>query len=182
MLLNKRCPHGGDIYNNDVILDFSVNINPFGMPDEVRDALIKAVDGCKNYPDPYCSVLRKRISEVENVPEDNIICSNGAAELIYSYAYSLPKDRPALIISPTFCEYRAALEAAGISAEYYVLSEENGFILTDDFLTEELHGYGAVFLCTPNNPTGITVSESLLYGIARTGTIQMLCNMHQKIK
>ena len=28
--------HGGDIYNNEVKLDFSVNINPLGMPDTVE--------------------------------------------------------------------------------------------------------------------------------------------------
>ena len=31
--------HGGDIYRNQVSLDFSVNINPFGMPQRVREAL-----------------------------------------------------------------------------------------------------------------------------------------------
>lgn len=31
--------HGGDIYRNQVSLDFSVNVNPFGMPQRVREAL-----------------------------------------------------------------------------------------------------------------------------------------------
>ena len=31
--------HGGDIYRNQIRLDFSVNTNPLGMPDSVREAL-----------------------------------------------------------------------------------------------------------------------------------------------
>ena len=35
--------HGGDIYTNKVRLDFSVNINPLGIPKEVQQALKRAV-------------------------------------------------------------------------------------------------------------------------------------------
>ena len=31
--------HGGDIYRNQIRQDFSVNTNPLGMPDSVREAL-----------------------------------------------------------------------------------------------------------------------------------------------
>ena len=30
--------HGGDIYNNKVNMDFSVNINPLGIPHSVKAA------------------------------------------------------------------------------------------------------------------------------------------------
>ena len=36
--------HGGDIYRNQIRLDFSVNTNPLGMPDSVREALHQAVE------------------------------------------------------------------------------------------------------------------------------------------
>ena len=36
--------HGGDIYTNKVQLDFSVNINPLGIPKEVQQALKRAVN------------------------------------------------------------------------------------------------------------------------------------------
>ena len=38
--------HGGDIYRNPVKLDFSVNINPLGIPERVREALTQAVSEC----------------------------------------------------------------------------------------------------------------------------------------
>lgn len=176
MYLKHKNPHGGDIYTNDVLLDYSSNMNPAGMPQQVREAVLASADSCSRYPDPYCRELRKRISEADRVPEDRVICGNGAAELIYSYAYCLPKDRPALIVSPTFSEYGDALRAAGVSTAGYMLREEDGFRLTDEILKEDLRGYSAVFLCTPNNPTGVTVEPELLDRIAGTGA-RIFCDM-----
>ncbi len=168
MYLNEKNPHGGDVYTHKVLLDFSASVNPFGMPDTIRQAVQDTVNNCTAYPDPYCRALRKKISEKESLPEKWILLGNGAAELIYSFAYSLPKDRPVLIVSPTFCEYEAALSAADIKTEHYLLKEKDGFKLDDRILDTDLSAYGAVFLCTPNNPTGKTVSPPLLEKLAQT--------------
>ncbi len=176
MLMNRKNPHGGDIYRNRVILDFSSNMNPDGMPEKVRTAIADSAADAGVYPDPYCSELRKKISEAENVPYGSIICGNGAAELIYSYAYCLLKDRPALVVCPTFSEYGTALKAAGIEEERYILSESDGFRLTDGILSKEFDRYGAVFICTPNNPTGITVGPDILKRICDTGA-KVFCDM-----
>lgn len=175
MLINKKSPHGGDIYTHAAEIDFSANINPFGMPEKVRAALISAASDCSAYPDPYCTELREKIAAVWNVPSDDILCGNGASELIYAFSYSLPKGKPALIVAPTFCEYAQSLSAAGIDAEYYYLAEENGFRLTEDILRLDFSQYCAVFLCSPNNPTGITVSPKLIEGIADS-KVRLFCD------
>ena len=36
--------HGGDIYSQEVELDYSANINPLGMPEGVKEAIRRAVD------------------------------------------------------------------------------------------------------------------------------------------
>ena len=175
MLINKKSPHGGDIYTKTVKLDFSANINPAGMPDAVRQALMDAAKSCEVYPDPYCTGLRQKIAEYERVPADGILCGNGAAELIYACAYALSKDKPALIVSPTFCEYEQALSAADLPAEHYLLREENGFRLTEDFLRTDFTRYSAVFLCSPNNPTGITIDPSIICAVLGTG-VRLFCD------
>lgn len=169
MLINDNNPHGGDIYTNDVTLDFSSNVNPYGIPEAVKRAAAEAIANCSSYPDPYCRTLREKLSEREKLPSEMILCGNGAVELIYSFCYSLPKDKPALIVSPTFCEYESALSAAGIEIEYYFLSEQNGFTLDENVLKTDLSRYGALFLCSPNNPTGKTVYPELLRRLAGTG-------------
>lgn len=169
MLITEKSPHGGDVYTNKVRLDFSANLNPAGTPKAVVKALQTAAEKCAAYPDPYCTALRDKIARYEGVPCETVLCGNGAAELIYAFAYALPKDKKALIVSPAFCEYETALMAAGIGAEHYVLSEKDGFRVTDALLNVDLTKYGAVFLCSPNNPTGFTVDADIVRALANTG-------------
>ncbi len=176
MLLNEKSPHGGDIYaNHAVTLDFSANINPFGMPDPVRDALRLAADDCAPYPDPYCTALREKLSRAECVPAEQILVGSGAAELIYQFAYTLPRERPALVIAPAFCEYERALRAAGVPFEYYVMKRSDGFRLTPDILGRDLTHYSTVILCSPNNPTGITAAPELIEALAASG-VRLFCD------
>ena len=171
MLLKGKSPHGGDIYENPGVLDFSANIHPMGMPGAVREALIRAAGRADLYPDPHCGALRDKLAEAEGISRDSILCGNGAAELIYLYAYALrDRDiRPALIVEPTFSEYELALHAAGIPTERYFLREGDGFLLTEEILEADLCRFSAVFLCSPNNPTGIAVDPALIRGLAGTG-------------
>jgi threonine-phosphate decarboxylase len=48
--------HGGDIYSQDIQMDYSANINPLGMPEAVRQALRDCLERevCSLYPDSRC--------------------------------------------------------------------------------------------------------------------------------
>ncbi|MCC8168814.1 MAG: aminotransferase class I/II-fold pyridoxal phosphate-dependent enzyme [Oscillospiraceae bacterium] len=129
----KRFEHGGDIYRNDVRLDFSANINPFGMPAGVRAAIIENADRLSVYPDAECALLRAKIAEREGVQTENILCGNGAADLIFSIVRAV-NPRRALLIAPTFSEYEKALLSVGCEIKFFVLSEGNGVELTESFL------------------------------------------------
>ena len=56
--------HGGDIYRNPVKFDFSVNINPLGIPERVREALTQAVSECTHYPDMEAEELLQAIGRM----------------------------------------------------------------------------------------------------------------------
>ncbi len=161
MVLNNAYGHGGDIYHNDVELDFSANVNPFGTPAEIVRAVSEAASALSAYPDPYCGKLREKLSKVHGVDMDDIVCGNGAADLIFQFAAALRPGKTLLPV-PSFSEYEAALDAAGCGAEYYYLSRENGFTVTEDILGEITPELDLVMLCSPNNPTGISVDAGLL--------------------
>ena len=76
--------HGGDIYRNKVRLDFSVNTNPLGMSENVKKAIAENIEQFGIYPDAMCVNLRNAIAEKEQVGVDNVLCSNGAAEMIFA--------------------------------------------------------------------------------------------------
>ena len=147
-------------------MDFSVNTNPLGTPESVRLAAAEALQVMDRYPDPYCRELVSAVAAHEQLPESNILCGCGAAELIYSYCAAV-KPQKALELAPTFSEYSAALETVGCQAERYVLSGETGFAVTEDFL-EYLKGgcWDTLFLCNPNNPTGRLIEPALLKAAA----------------
>lgn len=59
--------HGGNIYdkniyNKEITLDYSVNINPLGMPQEVCNAITQDIGGYQTYPDIKYTALRNAIA------------------------------------------------------------------------------------------------------------------------
>ena len=166
MLYNTSNPHGGDLYSRPIRLDFSANINPFGTPQAVKDAVARSAELLLHYPDPYCRELVEAIAGFEGVPRENILCGNGAAELIFSYCTAL-KPEKAMVLSPCFSEYETALNTVDCRVEHYLLREDDGFALTEAFLNTLSCWDGEVLmLCNPNNPTGRMIEPALLEKIA----------------
>ena len=161
MILNDNYGHGGDVYKNSVLYDFSANVNPLGTPQKVKEAVSQAAEKLAIYPDPYCTELRKKLSREFDVPEKCVICGNGAAELIFQLVLALmPKNT--LLPVPSFSEYESALAAFGGKPRLYILQREHGFALTEDFLDEITPDTDLLMLCTPNNPTGLCVPKELM--------------------
>lgn len=165
MLYQTTYTHGGDIYGEEVVLDFSANTNPFGTPPGVLNAVRAALSGMHRYPDPYCRKLTRAISEFEGVPEDYILCGNGAAELIYSYCEAVGA-QTSVELAPTFSEYSLGLRRTGCTVQRYGLKQEDAFALTERFFDYLIGSMpDVVFLCNPNNPTGKTIDPRLLQEI-----------------
>lgn len=160
----KRIAHGGDVYGDNAgLLDFSVCLNPAGAPQTVLEAAQEGVLR-QGYPDPQCRALVRAAARRDGVEESMVLWGNGCADLIDRFALSL---RPwkAVLLAPTFGEYRRALEGMGCQIEEYLLSQENGFLPDKTLLKAIQPGVDLVFLCDPNNPTGRLMDEGLLYRV-----------------
>lgn len=156
--------HGGDIYRNQVILDYSANINPLGIPKKVIEGIGDTISSAIHYPDTECTKLRQAIESKEDIPMEYIICGNGAAELIFSICLA-NKPNKALLIAPTFAEYEQALRSVDCSIEYYMLQEESGFRVMENFLSYLTDDIDMIFICNPNNPIGNLIDKNLLSNI-----------------
>lgn len=162
----KKYIHGGDVYTHQGCLDFSANCNPLGTPQSVKEAVIRSLDGVSCYPQVGCGPLKEAIARYEGTEADSVICGNGAADLIFSLCRARMPKR-ALLPAPTFGEYEQALTSVGCEVEYFSLREEEGFVLKEGFL-EALHRkLDMVFLCNPNNPTGILMEREFLFQVLR---------------
>ncbi len=161
MILDNGYVHGGDVYSRRIDLDFSANVNPLGTPEAVKAAVRTAAEEIDRYPDPYCGPLRAKLAAINGVEPGEILCGNGAAELIYQFAAVL-KPKKALLPVPSFADYESALVAAGCEPTFYPLRREEGFAVTEEILSAVDADTDVVMLCSPNNPTGRTVERSLL--------------------
>ncbi|HIU10621.1 MAG TPA: aminotransferase class I/II-fold pyridoxal phosphate-dependent enzyme [Candidatus Avidehalobacter gallistercoris] len=156
--------HGGDIYTYQNMLDFSANINPLGIPESVVRAAAAGAAASASYPDPKCRRLKAAIAAHEQTPEEYVVCGNGAADLIFQLALAA-KPRRALLLAPGFHEYEQALRTVDCQVDFFYLKEEDGFRLADAYLEALTPGLDIVFLCNPNNPTGLAVPRPALLRI-----------------
>ena len=53
----RQNPHGGDIYTKKCRVDFSVNVNPLGAPESVKEAVRKSAESVEQYPDALLSLI-----------------------------------------------------------------------------------------------------------------------------
>ena len=153
--------HGGNIYNKkNLKLDFSANINPFGISENVRKALYDAVDGIEYYPDPLCMEIRRKAADFHNIKPENIVFGNGGADVIFRLVNAV-KPHKAIIPVPSFAEYHEALSQAGCETVNYFINHEN-FKINYDILDMMKSDIDMIILCIPNNPTGQLTDEKLL--------------------
>lgn len=158
--------HGGDIYRNQVNMDFSINVNPLGIPEGVEAALAGAVKKALTYPDPTAETLKEETARALSVPKDFLLFGNGASELLMAAVHAfLPKK--ILIPVPSFSGYVYAAEAVGGTIVYFPLREEQEFELGDDFLEALDKDIDLLFLANPNNPTGRLIRQERLLRILR---------------
>ncbi len=168
-----RSKHGGNIYEvakkygyeESEILDFSANINPLGVPNSLKNAIISNINSLVNYPDPNYRDLVKAIAEYNGINEEYILPGNGATEIIFKFIEAL-SPKKALILAPTFSEYERSLRRVKCTVEYFYLDEKNDFKLDKNRFMESMNNdYDLIVLCNPNNPTGQIIDRKILSSI-----------------
>ncbi len=150
---SKKAAHGGDVWSQDVKIDFSSNVNPLGPPDRVKEALSRGIGTIHHYPDINATKLQAAISDYVGVGPENVTLGNGSTELIKNFCEVFVRGGNVVIPVPTFSEYEVWSHLYG--AELQLVSFESKKIIKS--IDENT---SAVFLCNPNNPTGSLFDES----------------------
>lgn len=191
--------HGGNIYkvfrekNIKEILDYSSNINPYGIPESLKSRIIENLEILERYPDPDYVELREKLAHLNKIDISDIVLGNGATEIIFLFMKVI-NPKKILIVSPTFGEYERAVKATEIprdivslscsgdnknienkeiEIEYFELKESDDFKLNIGNLKNELEKkYDLLIICNPNNPTGKFLK------LAQTEEILKECNKY----
>jgi len=142
------------------VVDFSSNVNPLGASRLAREA--SAVADLSGYPDRECLLLREALSARVGVAVEQLMIGNGSTELIHLLARArLGQRSPCVIFAPTFGEYAAAAGLTDADVRFVRASDANGFNWSIPSAVQAIEGLrpAIVFLCNPNNPTGVYLDE-----------------------
>jgi len=165
----ESCQHGGIDYAElealgiapEEVLDFSANLNPFGPPPGIKEAMSKSDIAC--YPDSRATNLRRFLADKLQVKVENILVGSGSTELIRLAALAyFGRGDLVLTIEPTYGEYQVACQISGASLVKQRLCAENGFQLNMEETIESIHRHSpkGIFIDNPNNPTGQYLSRT----------------------
>ena len=138
------------------VLDFSANINPLGLSQRVAQAAAEA--DLSVYPDRHSSDLRAKLAERLEIGIENVMIGNGSTELIHLLTRSyLRPGQKCVIFAPSFGEYEAAAIVSGGDVYVVQAEEAQGFRWAIDMAAYTIGRIrpSLIFLCNPNNPTGV---------------------------
>jgi len=155
--------HGGNIFyvSNKVGLKFSDITDLSSNTTEafwLKKYNIRSL--ADKLPNEYPLELEKRIAQMFNLKEENLVVNAGTSQLIKDLCL-LFMNRTASIISPAYTEYEYFSKIFNISASHILLEENNNFSFRwhDNFESD------IVFICNPNNPTGQLIEKNRLIKI-----------------
>lgn len=137
-----------DEFSGEAAVFLDANENPFNSP-------------WNRYPDPHQRVLKTRISELKNIPAENIFLGNGSDEPIdlLFRAFCEPGIDQVVSINPTYGMYRVAADTNNITVAQVSLSAD--FELDYNAVLKAVTPKTKlIFLCSPNNPTGNALDSS----------------------
>jgi histidinol-phosphate aminotransferase len=141
------------------ITKLASNENPFGCAESVKEAIRSFNESLAIYPDGYATNLRTAVSSHVGVKETEVIFGNGSDEIIQIISRSLLyPGRNTVMAAPTFPQYRhnAVIEGAEIREVPLI----NGSHDLPGMLKQVDENTAVVWICTPNNPTGIYITEA----------------------
>jgi histidinol-phosphate aminotransferase len=113
------------------------------------------------YPDPYQNELKQKISKLQQVEPSKIFISAGLDQAIEHLirAFCEPGQDNILINPPTFGMYQVAAEINDVQVMKIPLQYPSFDLDVEAISDKANEKTKIIFICSPNNPTGDTVSK-----------------------
>jgi histidinol-phosphate aminotransferase len=109
------------------------------------------------YPEGPCTVLRQALARKFSLPEESVVFSNGADNLILMIANAFVNEGDEVLMAhPTFSVYTNVTQIMGGEPIKVKLKDFTHDLET--MVKRVRRKTKLVFICNPNNPTGTTVS------------------------
>lgn len=149
----------------DVPVQLNVNENTFGIPETVAVAIVERLAAAtltlNRYPDREFLELRANLAKFlgHELEVEQIWAANGSNEILQQFftAFGGPNTK-AISFGPTYSMY--PILARGTLTPYQEIERQEGYVLDSSYLVAQIqaHKPEIVILCSPNNPTGNSLS------------------------
>lgn len=152
---------------NDIIR-LDRNESPFDLPADIKEEFFNELKkiNFNRYPDPFSEGIRKTIGNFINVPFENIAVGNGSDELIGNLLRVLEGEE-VIITPPTFEMYYFY---CSLNKVKIIESElDSNWMISPEIFKLINKKTKAVFICSPNNPTGNIQDIKTITAILDTG-------------
>jgi len=135
------------------------NENPYGPSPAARAAIAKAVAEGGRYPSSQQLVAA--IARVEGIPESSVLLTVGATEALLVVAKAFTGPAAGLVTAaPSYPAIATATELLGHPVTRIPIRADGALDL--DQMADRARGSGVVYLCNPNNPTGVLVPAAAI--------------------
>ena len=159
----------------------------FQPPDNVKDALIKAIKQGENYyaPSEGLLELRKEIAKKEtikglSVGAEDILVTNGISEGLDMVISSIVEEGDEVLLpGPYYPPYASYVRLRGGTPVEFAVDLKNSTPDIDDIRSKITSKTIAICLISPNNPTGVVFNEKALkqvVDIANEHNFYIICD------
>ena len=141
------------------IIDMSSNLNPLGPPETIETFICNNVMKIRSLPEPDAASMRKGFARFHAIDENRVVAGNGTTWFIYALPFALCSKK-VLVAGPTYSDYKDACLMYRIDFEHCLAHPENSFHPDMEEISRMAAGADTVFICNPDNPTGVLMSKS----------------------
>ena len=156
--------HGGNIYamagtlgcRPNEIIDFSSNINPLGCMPALMEFTKEQLGSIAALPQVDSRRVINAFANYYQIPPQCVLAGCGTTEFIYRLPAAMHMQK-VLIVGPTYADYADACRLHGIAPDFFFTTAETAFHPDLQQLACQAASYDTVFICNPNNPTGVRI-------------------------
>lgn len=158
--IQELIPYKPVLYPDVIKLD--ANENPFDFPDSIWQTITELLDpqSFTRYPDALAQDLISELSNIHGLTTNHIMVGNGSDELILNLMLTYGARNRVVIAVPTFSMYGIHARVAG--ANILEIPRNSDFDLAVDEILQAGKDASLVMLCSPNNPTGNSITTEQL--------------------
>ena len=146
----------------DALAHLSSNENPFGPPQSARDAMTYAFKYSMRYGYPDNNVQEK-IASSHGVDRNQVLMGAGSGEILEVVGLTyLDRGKKVIGVEPSYGSVYS--HATGIDADNILLPLEANHRQNVERMVDATNRHyrdvGFVYVCNPNNPTGVTMTAA----------------------